>query len=77
MDSGQVVRWFSSKREGIRFSYEEWLLRRLSSDELLVYRRLVEKEFQGRTLHRPVVGVLYRARRPGGEKPGLGIGDQK
>jgi len=64
MTPDQVVRWFSGKREGSRASYEEWLLGKLSPDELAVYRRLVEREFLGRTLHRPVIGLLCMARKP-------------
>jgi ubiquinone/menaquinone biosynthesis C-methylase UbiE len=64
MTSDQVVRLFSGKRQGSRASYEEWLLGKLSPDELAVYRRLAERELLGRTLHRPVIGLLCTARKP-------------
>ncbi len=64
MTPDQMVRWFSGKREGSRASYEEWLLGKLSPDEFTVYRKLLEKEVLGNTLHRPIIGILCKARKP-------------
>ena len=60
----ELVRWFSTRPERGRASYEERLLRRLNPDELAAYRRLLEEKLVGRALHRPRPGLLVTAVKP-------------
>ena len=57
-----VVRWFSGTLDGRR-SYEDSLLQTLSPDEVAAYRRLFEEQILGRTLNRPVPGVVVNLRK--------------
>jgi ubiquinone/menaquinone biosynthesis C-methylase UbiE len=60
----ELVRWFSTRPDGRKSSYEERLLRRLTPDELAAYRRLLEEKLLGRALHRPQPGILVTAVKP-------------
>jgi putative ATPase len=59
-----LVRWLST-RWGDLPSYEERLLGRLTPDEMAAYRKLLEGNLLGRTLHLPRASVVVVARKPG------------
>ena len=57
----QLVRWFSATAGPDRPTYEESLLEKVSRDEIAAYRRAFEEQLLGRTLNRPVPGVVLKA----------------
>ena len=57
----QLVRWFSATAAPDRPTYEESLLEKVSRDEIAAYRRAFEEQLLGRTLNRPVPGVVLKA----------------